>query len=320
MNRKSKRLIALLFLLIAAGFIIAYYTSDADSKPAGATDDKPGASATASSKPSSSASPSVSPSSPITKNPGDTSTSSPSTSPEPSTSPTPTDPGFLIPEQLAAEVSANLPDDHVTEKNGLAIVTNLSSTLLVVNKVRNLPADYVPDDLVVPEVAFSFSGEDQKKQLRKPAARALEELFAAANNDKIDLKAVSGYRSYNRQKTLFDNYTNNYGLEEANRFSARPGQSEHQTGLAMDVSSASVKYGLEQSYGDTKEGKWLAQHAAEYGFIIRYPQDKEDITGYMYEPWHLRYVGKDLAKEIADSNLTLEEYFNQAAEVLAQVQ
>ena len=217
-------------------------------------------------------------------------------------------------EPQNAFVVANLPDKNVSAgKDGVAVVTNADSTLVLANKKRNLPSDYAPADLVVPNVDFSFSGDSPKKQMRKVAADALESLFAAAKADGIDLKAVSGYRSYATQKSLFAYYINQHGQEAAERFSAHPGQSEHQTGLAMDVSSASVGYGLEESYGKTAEGQWLVAHAAEHGFIIRYPQGKEAITGYSYEPWHLRYVGVDVAKRIMEENTTLEEYFDEVA-------
>lgn len=199
--------------------------------------------------------------------------------------------------------------------NGKAVVTNASSITVLVNKKRNLPADYEPNDLVIPNVAFSFAGNSPKKQLRRPAARALEKLFAQAKKDNIDIKAVSGYRSYSTQKTIFNRNAKTKGKEVANRTSAYPGQSEHQTGLAMDVSSASVSYGLEQKFGDTKEGKWLAKNAPAFGFIIRYPKGKEAITGYSYEPWHIRYVGKDLAQAVAERSVTLEEYFGEAVPV-----
>ncbi|GED13681.1 hypothetical protein AMI01nite_16720 [Aneurinibacillus migulanus] len=199
--------------------------------------------------------------------------------------------------------------------NGKVIVTNASSVTVLVNKKRNLPADYEPTDLVVPNVAFSFAGDSPKKQLRRSAARALEALFAQAKKDRIDLKAVSGYRSYSTQKAIFSRNAKKKGKEVANRTSAYPGQSEHQTGLAMDVSSASVSYGLEQRFGNTKEGKWLAKNAPAFGFIIRYPKDKESITGYSYEPWHIRYVGKDIAQAVANRGVTLEEYFGEAVPV-----
>lgn len=199
----------------------------------------------------------------------------------------------------AGDVPA-LPADPVSAEAKAAI--------LLVNKQHPLESDYKPTDLVVPDVKFSFSGEDQKKQLRREAAEAIERLFAAAKKDGIELRAVSGYRSYARQKSIFENNARTKGEEEANRTSARPGESEHQTGLAMDVSAASVNYALEEVFGETVEGIWLAEHAQEYGFIIRYPKEKEDITGYKYEPWHLRYVGEDIAQFVTEQGLTLEEY------------
>jgi len=184
----------------------------------------------------------------------------------------------------------------------------VKAAILLVNKKNPLDKNYVPDDLVVPDVKFSFSGDDPKKQMQRVAAEALEKLFAAAEEDGIELRAVSGYRSYARQKSIFEYNAGLKGEEEANRTSARPGESEHQTGLAMDVSAKSVNYALEEIFGETVEGIWLAEHAPEFGFIIRYPQEKEDITGYKYEPWHLRYVGVEVAKYITEHGLTLEEY------------
>lgn len=185
---------------------------------------------------------------------------------------------------------------------------NYMSNLILVNKSHELPADFVPDDLVVPDVRFSFTEDLPKKKMRKEAAQALEKLFRQAQVDGIDLAAVSGFRSYDRQADIFANAVQRMGEKEANRVSARPGQSEHQTGLAMDVSSASVGYELVESFGETIEGKWLSENAPSYGFIIRYPKGKEYLTGYRYEPWHLRYVGVEHARKISQQGLTLEEY------------
>ncbi|MFC5407650.1 M15 family metallopeptidase [Cohnella soli] len=219
---------------------------------------------------------------------------------------------------LAGMLANDLPA-MTTNKNkkGIAIVNNMSSLFVLVNKVRELPSTYAPKDLVIPDVPFSFSGDSPKKKMRKAAAEALESLFDAAKKDGIKLKAVSGYRSYATQKALFASNAAKKGEEVANRTSARPGQSEHQTGLAMDVSSASVGYALEQSFATTKEGKWLAAHAADHGFIIRFLKGKESVTGYSYEPWHIRYVGKDIAKDIMKKKVTLEEYLDAAAKMLA---
>lgn len=194
------------------------------------------------------------------------------------------------------------------QRDGTTFVTNPTSVLVLVNKKRELDSDYVPSDLIKAPVEFSFSGTSPKQQMRKVAADALGKLFAGAKEAGIELKAVSGYRSYASQRSVFNAYAADHGEEEANTFSAHPGQSEHQTGLAMDVSSASVHYGLEESYGDTKEGKWLEAHAADYGFIIRFEKDKENETGYIYEPWHVRYVGVYIAKDIQKQGLTLEAY------------
>lgn len=200
-------------------------------------------------------------------------------------------------------------EENVTSgPDGKKIVTNPQDLLVLVNKERSLPADYVPPDLVAPDVTFSFKEDLPKRLMRREAARALEELFKRATEDNINLVAVSGYRSYERQKEIFTFKARKLGEELANRTSAYPGQSEHQTGLAMDVSSPRMGYRLEQSFGDTPEGIWLAENAPEFGFIIRYPKGKEDITGYSYEPWHLRYVGVEVAREITARNITLEEF------------
>ena len=194
------------------------------------------------------------------------------------------------------------------DEEGRLIVKNTDDILVLVNKRRNLPADYKPDDLVIPNVRFSFKEKLEKRYLRQEAAEALEELFAEAEKEGIILFAVSGYRSFNTQKILFDNKVSKVGFEEANLLVAYPGQSEHQTGLAMDVSCQSVGFTLEEDFGQTVEGIWLKDNAHRFGYIIRYEKDTTDITGYSYEPWHIRYVGKDVAKEIYEKNITLEEF------------
>lgn len=200
---------------------------------------------------------------------------------------------------------------QLIESDDKKIVDNPNDLLVLVNKENNLLPTYVPEDLVIPNVPFSFQGEDQKKYLRKDAAQALEALIAKAREEGHEILAVSGYRSYERQKSIFLGNVKKHGFTQANTFSALPGQSEHQTGLAMDVSSASVNYTLSNSFAETPEGKWLNENAHLFGFIIRYPRDKVQITGYQYEPWHIRYVGMEAATEIKMNNLTLEEYLNQ---------
>lgn len=183
---------------------------------------------------------------------------------------------------------------------------NPSSIVVLVNKQYDL-GDYEPDDLVTVEVPTVLENPEVK-QLRKEAADQLKEMFKFAEESGITLLARSGYRSYNTQTQLFESYASNHGEEAANKYSARPGESEHQTGLAMDITSESVNYQLTEAFGETSEGIWVSENAHEFGFIIRYLQGKEHITGYIYEPWHLRYVGEELATEIYESGLTFEEY------------
>lgn len=187
-------------------------------------------------------------------------------------------------------------------------VPNQGEFLKLVNKQNRLPADYVPHDLVVPNVPFPFVEYHPKKLMRRDAAAALEDLFRKAKQDQIDLYATSGYRSYQRQEEIFNSNVRKHGLEAANQFSARPGESEHQLGLAMDVTSPTVNFSLTQYFGQTREGRWLEENASQFGFIIRYPKGKEYITGYQYEPWHLRYIGNPSAREVAIRDTTLEEF------------
>lgn len=191
------------------------------------------------------------------------------------------------------------------------IITNVDSLLVLVNKNRNLPADYIPKDLIIPNVEFSFDGDSSKKHLRQEAAFALENLFQAALEDNIELLATSGYRSFQRQKNVFEYKASTLGEEAANIDSAYPGQSEHQTGLAMDITSFDFSDSLCEDFGEMPEGIWVKKNCHKYGFIVRYPKEKIDVTGYSYEPWHLRYVGKETAKYLYEKNLTLEEYFTQ---------
>ncbi|MFF2885804.1 D-alanyl-D-alanine carboxypeptidase family protein [Paenibacillus sp. NPDC057967] len=179
----------------------------------------------------------------------------------------------------------------------------------LVNKSHPLEGSYAPDDLVAIEVPTVLQNAEVN-QLRKEAAEALKELFAGAEKEGYKLYARSGYRSYETQQALFADYVSREGEAAANRYSARAGQSEHQTGLAMDVTSDSVSKGLTEEFGETDEGRWLAEHAHQYGFIIRYPKGQEGITGYIYEPWHIRYLGVELATKVFDSGLTYEEYTN----------
>ncbi|SDC62669.1 D-Ala-D-Ala carboxypeptidase. Metallo peptidase. MEROPS family M15B [Pelagirhabdus alkalitolerans] len=195
------------------------------------------------------------------------------------------------------------------EENELYVVSNPDEVDVYVNKKRRLPEGYEPDDLVAPDVEHLSPEGDNRRLLREEAADALEDLFSEALDAGHNLIAVSGYRSEDRQRTLYNSYVEQHGQEEADRFSARPGTSEHQTGLAMDISAASVSFGLEEAFSGTNEGEWVKDNAHHFGYVIRYPEGKTDITGYVYEPWHLRYVGEELATHLYTESLTLEEYF-----------
>ncbi len=187
-------------------------------------------------------------------------------------------------------------------------ITDPSSIAVLVNKTYGLPEDYEPDDLVKVDIPFVYQ-DDSVHSLRQVAADALVEMFAAAKEDGIELAGVSGYRSYAIQKMLYEKYAARDGQEAADKYSARPGHSEHMTGLAMDVAELSGRCAARNCFADTEEAKWLAEHAHEFGFIIRYPLGKEEITGYQYEPWHLRYVGVELAQILYENDWTMEEFF-----------
>ncbi|WP_242224767.1 D-alanyl-D-alanine carboxypeptidase family protein [Bacillus cereus group sp. BfR-BA-01380] len=215
-------------------------------------------------------------------------------------------------EKQAIEAQGNVIFPKVQEttakvEGGLAVVNNPDSTLVLVNKKRRLPDLYEPQDLVIPQVRFLYEGDNEKKKMRKEAALALERMFQQAKREKVFLFAVSAFRSFERQKALNTMYKKQDGEAKTAMSSAIPGTSEHQTGLAVDITSQSAKFQLEPSFGETKEGKWLAENAHKFGFIIRYEKEKEEVTGYMYEPWHVRYVGNPYATYLHENQLTLEE-------------
>nr|WP_253288893.1 M15 family metallopeptidase [Amphibacillus sp. MSJ-3] len=211
--------------------------------------------------------------------------------------------------QITNQQDMNKNISGVEPETELFIISNPESMQVYVNKNRRLPEGYAPDDLVEPDISHLSPEGDDRRLLREEAARALEELFAAADQHGLNLVGVSGYRSNQRQTTIYQSSVANNGQEHADKFSARPGTSEHETGLAIDVSTSVIAFALEQTFQQTDEGSWLEENAHQYGFIIRYPEGKEDITGYSYEPWHIRYVGKELANHLYHESLTLEEYF-----------
>ena len=180
-------------------------------------------------------------------------------------------------------------------------VSNLDDdNLVLVNKFYHLPDKYEPSDLVTLNSKYN-KGSNNK--MRKEASEAFMKMVDAALLDNIILKNASAYRSYDYQVNLYNNYVNRDGKVAADIYSARPGYSEHQTGLCSDINT------IDSSFDNTNESKWLVNNAYKYGFILRFPKNKEDITGYKYESWHYRYVGTKAAKIIHENDLTLEEYY-----------
>lgn len=171
------------------------------------------------------------------------------------------------------------------------------------DKAHRLPESCVPPDLVAVPGTMQQGGQ----RLRAAAAAAFQELFAAAQKDGFTIVSVSAYRSYADQVAAFNANVASGGLEYARRTSALPGHSEHQLGTTTDVSSADAGFGLE-SFGGTPEARWIADNAWRYGFVVSYPDGKEGVTGYAYEPWHIRWLGKEVARKVRDSGLTLHEY------------
>lgn len=189
------------------------------------------------------------------------------------------------------------PQYPVTYKVGQA-----ASLTVVVNKKHRLPSDYVPE-------LQSVAGG----QMRPEAANALQKLLDAAGADGANMKIISSYRSYQTQVSTYQYWVDTQGQAQADRESARPGHSEHQTGLAVDLGNPDGTCDLVACFGTGVAGKWLSAHAHDYGFIIRYPEGQETETGYIWEPWHIRYVGVDTAKSIKNSGQTMDQYYGVAA-------
>jgi D-alanyl-D-alanine carboxypeptidase len=182
-----------------------------------------------------------------------------------------------------------------------------NSIWMLVNKTKSIPLTYIPEGLLLPDVAERTDKTIEERSVRSDVAEPLKTMFVAAGADGHDLMIGSAYRSAALQKVYFDSYAAASGAEAANQYSAHPGESEHQTGLSVDISTLSRNCYLDECFTSTPDGQWLATNAHEYGFTLRYPKGKEIITGYQFEPWHYRYVGVDLATALYQSGLTLDE-------------
>lgn len=180
---------------------------------------------------------------------------------------------------------------------------------ILINKDNKLSEDYVPNNLKKSETKFLDYVQDNN--LENNTADAVKKMFDAAMEDGISLVGVSGYRSYSVQKGLYDTRMEKNGEEKTRAYTAEPGASEHQSGLAIDILCDEYQT-LDEGFDNTDAFRWLKENCYKYGFILRYLKGKEDITGYNYEPWHFRYIGnEEVAQDIMNRGLTFEEYINE---------
>jgi D-alanyl-D-alanine carboxypeptidase len=187
--------------------------------------------------------------------------------------------------------------------------------LALVNKEYRLEESYKPDDLSFVNIPFIDGVLYDRKRLKRETARALENLIEAAREDGFSILGVSGYRSFAVQEEIYETRLSETSLEYVSRYIAKAGESEHQLGLAIDITTDGVE-ALSEAFARTDEYEWLTMYAAKFGFLIRYLEDGEPETGYAFEPWHIRYAG-DEAQAIVDSGLTLEAYLKENYPILA---
>jgi len=171
----------------------------------------------------------------------------------------------------------------------------------LINKYNRLNKEYKPNDLVI-----SKKNNPNKLYLRKEASENYEKMVNDMEKENLYIYLESAYRSYSYQTYLYNKYKDIDGIEKADTYSARPGYSEHQLGLSFDLRTKEYNY---EEFDKSKEYIWLTNNAYKYGFILRYPKGKENITGYNYEPWHYRYVGKNIAKDMKNKDISLDEYY-----------
>ena len=205
----------------------------------------------------------------------------------------------LSDEQVIKNVNMNLDKEKYEYKQAAKY---LNTEKILVNKYYYLGPDYVPENLEPIDNQYAVNN----MKLVKIAKEAFEELAKAAKKENLSIIAMSTYRSYDYQVNLYNRYAQQDGKENADTYSGRPGHSEHQTGLAADVYNKTEPY---TNFEKTKEFEWMQKHAHEYGFILRFPKDKVNETGYQFESWHYRYVGLESAKYIKEHNISLEEYY-----------
>ena len=202
-------------------------------------------------------------------------------------------------EQIIKNVNMNLDYEPYTN---ITKAKNLNTNKILVNKYYSLDEKYEPNNLETISKQYALEG----MELVHDAKIAFEEMAKAAKKENLNIIAMSTYRDYNYQVKIYNQYIKADGQKKVDTYSGRPGHSEHQTGLAVDVYNGKVNY---TKFETTKEFAWMNEHAHEYGFILRFPKDKIEETGYTYESWHYRYVGKNEAKYIKENNISFEEYY-----------
>ncbi len=204
----------------------------------------------------------------------------------------------LTAKEIVTNVNCNRDHDYYTQIEE----TDLSKGYLIItNKYYRLKEDYKNNNMVAMNLTYSYTGHSADKLVYD----YFKKMVDAASKEGIKIKNKSSYRSYYDQRYIYNNYVKDEGEENANKYSSKPGHSEHQTGLAIDVMTLDVEFIKE----DSKEYNWLIDNCYKYGFILRYPKGKEDLTGYMFEPWHYRYVGIEVATYIHENDITFEEYY-----------
>ena len=200
---------------------------------------------------------------------------------------------------IVTRVNLNLDKKDYTD---VVESNHLNKTDILVNKHIYLRENYIPDNLVKINPKYTISD----KYLVSDANIWLEKMINDIIKNNLNIRIISAYRSYSYQKDLYDKYVKEDGIIKADTYSARPGYSEHQTGLVIDVDNGTTNY---EQFEKTKEFKWMQDNSHKYGYILRYPKDKEKITGYNFESWHYRYVGVEIATYIHKNNITFDEYY-----------
>jgi len=216
-----------------------------------------------------------------------------------------------VPDLSDSTVSSTLTKEEIDEIKKI-INSDTTGLYTLVNKGNLLSKDYMPDNLVIPNISLVSERINEKNLVSAAMVKDLEKMFYDAQVEGMNLFLSNGFRGYESQVYIYNEEIQNKDSNHS-EYVAKPGESEHQLGLAIDITSSDMAFELNQSFENTKEGAWALENAYKYGFILRYTKTKEDITGYKYEPWHYRYVGnKTISKLCHDKGLTLEELLDYA--------